>query len=254
MTDILPYPRSSVSQDPGASLIGLMASQSVTRSEVADAARDYSHENFNWGPGHCLMACRTCAGAPGGVLDANAAWANARFKHPMPDGGVAPRGTFVHWAISDHGHIAVSDGLGRCWSTDVRRRGMFDLVQISEITLGWNARLRGWAEDVNGVHPLDETKDWFDMADKADLREVVDNALAAALTADNPRLQNAIRVAIEAEREEDAAAVWASKLVNPLTGEEQQAGTFLRYATQRLDTLRKWAESIGKATKATPPA
>jgi hypothetical protein len=250
---MLPYPRSVGSQDPGATLISLMASANVTREEVADQARDFSRSNFNWGPGHCLMACRTCAGAPGGVLDANAAWAAARFKHTE---GVAPRGTFVHWSVGDHGHIAVSDGLGRCWSTDVERRGMFDLVQISEITLGWNARLRGWAEDVNGVHPLSTEDDMpYTPQELRDaLRPMVDNALEAALRAENPALQNAIRVAIEAERAEDAAAVWRFPLVNPVTDKEQAAGTFLRYSVQRLDGIRKWCESIGKAVKATPPS
>lgn len=177
----------------------------ITRTQVVANARYHERVGTYWGYGQCLKFARTCAGAPGGVYDANAAWANARFKHRMPDAGPAPAGTFVFWAGGDHGHVAVSTGDGRCVSTDVLRYGRVDEVQIREITLGWGYILRGWTEDINGVHPTDD-QDWFDMATKAELREVVDNALAAYCTADNPAFVNAVRVAIEAERPEDAQA------------------------------------------------
>ncbi len=177
-----------------------------TRREVVDAARYYERTGYYWNVGMCLKFSRTCAGAPGGVYDANAAWANAKYRHTS---GVAPAGTFVHWSGGAHGHVAVSVGNGACISTDVLRQGRVDEVPISRITLGWNYPLRGWSEDINGVRPLDEEDDmpWTGEELRDALRPMVKDALEAALTADNPALLNAVRVAIEAERGEDARAV-----------------------------------------------
>ncbi len=178
-----------------------------TRTEVVAAARYYERTGYYWGVGYCLKFSRTSAGAPGAAYDADAAWANAQFKHRMPDAGVAPAGTFVHWSGGAHGHVAVSVGGGRCISSDVLRQGRVDEVQIRQLSDSWNYVLRGWTEDINGVLPIDDTKEWDELATREEIREVMDNALEAALTANNPALLNAVRVAIEAERVEVAAVV-----------------------------------------------
>jgi hypothetical protein len=107
---------------------------------------------------------------------------------------------------------------------------------------------RGTKAQVTAAGKRLTSTDWFDMADKADLRDVVDNALAS------DAFTTHLRAVVRDEVAKAGDVVWSTPLVNPLTGQPQQASTFLRYATQRLDVLRKWAESIGKATKANPPA
>jgi hypothetical protein len=51
-----------------------------------------------------------------------------------------------------HGHVAVSEGRGYVWSTDIRRPGRVDRYGIAALGVRWpNLRYLGWAEDVNGV-------------------------------------------------------------------------------------------------------
>lgn len=83
-----------------------------------------------------------------------------------------------------------------------------------------------------------EQKDWFDMATKDDLRAV----LSEQITADNPAFVNAVRVAIEAERAEDAAAVWEVDLTHP-NGTTAKAKTWLVYANSKIDGLKAWLVS-----------
>lgn len=181
----------------------------ITRAQVAANAHGYADRGTWFGPGHCLMFARMSAEAPGGVYDARDSWYGAGVRYVSADWRTWPAGTFGYGAIGDHDHVWVNAGDGYCYSTDVFRVGRVDRVLIGDLVTRWHMPLRGWKAEINGVTPTYDVRDWFDMADKADLRDVVDNALAAALTADNPALMNAVRVAIEAERQEDAQAVVA---------------------------------------------
>jgi hypothetical protein len=114
---------------------------------LARAAAEARRPSRNW-RGYCLMFCRMQFGVAAKYGSAIVAWNNAKYKHTT---GVPPRGTFVFWSIGKYGHIAISDGNGYCWSTDIRGAGTVARVPITEIRSRWGARLLGWTEDVNGV-------------------------------------------------------------------------------------------------------
>lgn len=100
--------------------------------------------------GLCLGFVRTCWGIDAsGIPDADAAWARARRR---VGSGTPPKGAPVYWAIGRYGHIALSAGGGRVFSTDIRRRGKVDLVPIGEIARAWGAAAyRGWSHDYCGT-------------------------------------------------------------------------------------------------------
>jgi hypothetical protein len=53
-----------------------------------------------------------------------------------------------------YGHIAISVGGGKCWSTDIQRPGYFDLVPVTRIHDAWGLTFVGWSEDVDGVRVI----------------------------------------------------------------------------------------------------
>lgn len=103
--------------------------------------------------GMCLREVRECFGVGPGASDAIGAWNAAEHKHHETDPHKIPRGVPVFWAggSAGHGHIAISTGFAKCWSTDIRRSGFFDRVPITEIHEKWGLTLLGWTEDLNGV-------------------------------------------------------------------------------------------------------
>ena len=116
------------------------------------AARTQSHKGPAAAAGMCLMMVRTCFGISALEPDATSAWQNAKVKHPTTDPTKIPRGWPVFWTGGSHGHghIAISAGAGKCWSTDIARTGFFDFVDITEIHAAWGLTLVGWTEDING--------------------------------------------------------------------------------------------------------
>lgn len=103
--------------------------------------------------GYCLREVRECYGVGPRANDAAEAWATADHRHLEHDPNVIPRGVPVFWlgGTEGHGHVAISTGDGRCWSTDINRTGYFDHVDIDDITSKWGLSLVGWTEDLNGV-------------------------------------------------------------------------------------------------------
>lgn len=102
--------------------------------------------------GMCLRDVRIQYGIPSGSPNAIAAWkaAGNRRQHTWYD---APAGVPVFWSggSTGAGHIAIADGLGNCWSSDIRRAGKFDLVPLAEIHNKWGLKYLGWTEVLNGV-------------------------------------------------------------------------------------------------------
>lgn len=64
-----------------------------------------------------------------------------------------PAGVPVFWSggSAGDGHIAIADGNGNVWSTDIKREGKWDLVPIAEIHSNWGLKYEGWTEILNGV-------------------------------------------------------------------------------------------------------
>lgn len=60
----------------------------------------------------------------------------------------APVGVPVFWSggSSGAGHIAIADGKGNCYSTDIEKDGAFSLVPISDIHAKWGLKYLGWSE------------------------------------------------------------------------------------------------------------
>ena len=116
------------------------------------AARKQSHEGPRSGTGWCLRDVRVCYRIPALAPDAIGAWNIAKTKHRETDPADIPRGYPVFWSggSEGHGHIAISAGGGKCWSTDIKRAGYFDYVDIAEIHAQWGLTLLGWTADLNG--------------------------------------------------------------------------------------------------------
>ena len=104
------------------------------------------------GSGECLMAVRECYGFPAVEDDAIGSWSSSAHKHRVSDPNRIPRGVPVYWSggSKGHGHIAIANGDGTCWSTDIKRIGFFDRVPITQIHDHWGLTLLGWSEEVNG--------------------------------------------------------------------------------------------------------
>jgi hypothetical protein len=258
-------------QDDGAHDIvpgfeALLSRAIITRDKVADNAHFYSTSDYYFGYGQCLKFSRMCAQAPGGVYDADASWAGAKYRHTN---STPPRGTFPHFAGGNHGHVTVSEGGGWCWTTDYRRYGRVDLVPISYIVHNWGMPLRGWTEDINGVHPL-ATGDWFDMATAEDLDNVVqarllkfvdgdafhDSVLKIAKEAlDSGAGVNMVREGVQQELGDEnvgelsnriAAKVWATEVTDPTDNQKKTMKTIVRYSAHR---ARRIVESLGGTYK-----
>lgn len=99
--------------------------------------------------GWCLLSVRTWLGIPSRHRSAIAAW-NATPPDQRHTRGVPPAGAPVFWAIGKFGHVALSAGSGRVISTDIKRGGKADLVDLDLIAARWGARYLGWTESLNG--------------------------------------------------------------------------------------------------------
>jgi hypothetical protein len=114
---------------------------------VTRAANEARSPSRDW-TGYCLMWVRTMLGIPVKYPSAIKAWEGAADKHTS---GNPPEGVPVFWRGGNFGHVALSAGGGKVYSTDIRRRGKVDLVPITEIRDRWGYTYLGWATDLNGV-------------------------------------------------------------------------------------------------------
>lgn len=132
--------------------------------------------------GWCLKAVRTCYGVASKYRSAAAAWEAAPMKHPN---STPPAGVPVYWTggRGGFGHVAISAGDGRVWSTDSRRVGYFDLVPIGAPAKDWGLTYAGWSPYVNDVRvyldPWAKAPE-FERVDKALTRIAKTGATAAA--------------------------------------------------------------------------
>lgn len=122
-----------------------------TYPEAEASIRKQSKSGPPFRVGLCLQRCRLVYGIPARDQSASEAWSRAKYRHT--EGGHSPAGAFEFWTggSKGYGHIAISAGGGWCWSTDIERRGYFDLVPTSVISQKWrNQKYVGWTEDING--------------------------------------------------------------------------------------------------------
>jgi hypothetical protein len=121
-------------------------------TSVAARAAGFSRAGTNFGVGHCQIFAHTAAGIGNGAPSAIAAWSAAKYKHA---GDMSPPvGAFVFWSggSAGFGHVAISNGGGMVWSTDVKRAGKVDMVSLAWFRQHWpGIHYVGWTEDNNGV-------------------------------------------------------------------------------------------------------
>lgn len=148
----------------------------VARKQSLDGPRIDKWLGEDTATGWCLKAVRTCYGVGARYRSATEAWHNAPIKHPN---SIPPRGVPVYWTggRGGFGHIAISAGDGRVWSTDSRRPGYFDLVDIEAPAVDWGLTYVGWSPYVNGARVY---LDPWAMAPEA---KRVDRALTQAIGA-----------------------------------------------------------------------
>lgn len=125
----------------------------MTYPNAIKAAQALKHP---YAEGRCLEAVRTAFG-----LDANGHEPTAHLAWEY-EGGVVGQNTHtqlappanvpVFWTggSSNNGHVAIADGKGNVWSTDVKRTGLFDLVPIAWIHEHWGLNYAGWTETLEG--------------------------------------------------------------------------------------------------------
>jgi hypothetical protein len=128
-----------------------MPMASRTPQEAVAAMQLLHTDNVNVGVGECLHTCRTAWGLPGGSPSAAAQWESipASHKHSGP----APLGAPIFWTGGSEGfgHIALSNGKGSVWSTDLPVNAHVGLVSVDQVIRSWpNHRLAGWASMLEG--------------------------------------------------------------------------------------------------------
>lgn len=107
--------------------------------------------------GFCLRASRMSWSLPGGWPDARAWWNACPREHRRPWSNRPPLGAPVYWDGGRHGHIAISDGNGNVWGTDLPTWDRIGLVPIGEIRRRWGMPETGWAVWLNGrTLPINE--------------------------------------------------------------------------------------------------
>lgn len=160
----------------------------TTLGEQAIARAQYqSAHGPAYGKGQCMMRTRELYDAPAigdydedGSADAEDGWKAAKLKHPFNgDYNSVPRGVPFWWSggSNDNGHVAPTEGAGRCMSTDILRTGYYDDVPLALIAQKWGLTPLGWTEDIDGVIA------WTPPTLPPASKETPDMALLADLTA-----------------------------------------------------------------------
>ena len=126
--------------------------QEMAKIESLHPSADWDHL--------CLKFVRTMLHVPARARTAYQAWVLAggndgAYTHTVVP---APASVPVFWAgrPGSAGHVALSAGNGKVWSSDIMREGKVDLVDLHEIHRKWGLRYLGWSETLNGVrvyHP-----------------------------------------------------------------------------------------------------
>ena len=104
--------------------------------------------------GHCLGFVSAAYAVTGTGPDASTAWAATKVRGT----GAAPYGALVWWTggSKGYGHVAISNGDGRCWTSDFSSSGyvgdgkirLADIASISKNTP--ILVYKGWSRDLGG--------------------------------------------------------------------------------------------------------
>ena len=125
----------------------------ATRSatQAVNAMKSLHDPKTDVGIGACLHTCREAWGLPGGQPSAAEQWQSIPTNHRHT--GAAPLGAPVFWTGGTHGygHVAISDGNGSVWSTDLPVPAHVGLVPVHSVVTSWpNHELVGWSTRLEG--------------------------------------------------------------------------------------------------------
>lgn len=101
----------------------------------------------SWEVAMCGQFCAAMYGyGASGYASAYVQWQQtpARLKHAGARG--EPAGALLFWSggPSNHGHVAVADGEGGCWSIDISGAGTVSRVSVERIAQRWGLPYLGW--------------------------------------------------------------------------------------------------------------
>lgn len=101
----------------------------------------------SWAVAMCGQFCAAMYGYnASGYASAYVQWQQtpARLKHAGARG--EPAGSLLFWSggPSNHGHVAVADGEGGCWSIDISGAGTVTQVSVERISQRWGLPYLGW--------------------------------------------------------------------------------------------------------------
>lgn len=127
---------------PAASIADALARCAVTRS---------------WAEGMCGQFCAAMYGyGASGYNDAVVQWQSIPGRLKTPGSLNAPAGALVFWGggSKGHGHVAIADGLGSCFSIDILGAGTVGRVSTGTITARWGLPVLGWS------YPYFQGQEW----------------------------------------------------------------------------------------------
>jgi hypothetical protein len=127
-----------------------------TPAQAIQVMKDRDARNETGWQGLCLKSCRTAYDLPGGWSEADVWWDSCpdEYKHPWSD--APPFGMPIYWRIGEYGHIALSNGDGTIYGTDLPTNDQIGHCSIDLPRTKWGAKPVGWANWLNGqVLPYD---------------------------------------------------------------------------------------------------
>lgn len=102
----------------------------------------------------CLDFVHTMLGLPAHYRTALLAFEGAKVRHDKyhrsPPAGVPIFFRHADHRANDFGHVALSEGHGKCYTNDIDGPGVISHSTIREIELRWGMEYLGWTEDLNG--------------------------------------------------------------------------------------------------------
>lgn len=125
-------------------------------SSVLDALERCARTRF-WTVGLCGQFCAVMYGYDfSGYASAYVQWQQTPSSLKHPGTNAAPAGALYFWSggPSGHGHVAVADGIGGCFSIDILGAGTVGRVPVTQISSQWGLPFLGW------TYPYFQGKEW----------------------------------------------------------------------------------------------
>lgn len=133
---------------------------------VSEALKNAA-DTANWTVGMCDNFVANMYGFTNSGYDsASVHWANLPAQDKHPGDSNAPAGALMFWG-GGYGHVAISDGQGGIYSTDIPTAGTVGHVPASYVSRVWGKPYLGWStpyfqgqsDNVGNASPVQQTLD-----------------------------------------------------------------------------------------------